>query len=654
LEFFVEHLPLGPLALCLAALPALAQATPDPDKGLELDRIGITAKRQTEPASSAQALTESAKLSAEIITREDIEAIRPRDFYDLFSRVAGAATTYQGRKYMNFLSMRGGDGNAVAILLDGFYIPSAQASRILAQFPMDTVESVKVVRNSTSLTLGPILDLGTSSIGANQGCVIITTRKGSAKETGFALQSGTYNSTEAQLYHADRIGAFSYRVAGTLSGSDGRTGWYTEQQSNSLLANAGYEGETLKLRGTLYFMHGMRDMEHSFTNTTNKSYWGYEPMHSLWMAFSADKLWSASEVTSFAYSHGFLADTEVMNAASAANNPATVTTTRTHQTDFTDNAHLWHTAALGRHTLKVGVQGTWWDEPNGYASWDGKSRTETMLGAYAEDQQRVGQRLSLDYGVRFDRKHFDEILSAGAAAKVAWTSQFASTVGAAYELGKLHTLTGQWGYSHAPSDPFLPMASGKVLQPENRYKYEAGVEGRYHPAFNPKLTVYYYAIHNYKWSITQGTGAGTQVYDTVSEVTRRGYELSSHGSLAWGLGYHATYSHASLSQATVSRSIPHDTGSATLSYTQGVFQLNGSVNRVGPFESNSFTASSTTYVPVGNYTRYDANGSAGFRNGAFQGRVTLYGQNLSDSHYQTVNGFPDQGRTYGVRFEGRF
>ncbi|MDD2335015.1 MAG: Plug domain-containing protein, partial [Geobacteraceae bacterium] len=99
-----------------------------------LEPVTVSAKKEAgrfsgeevEPVYSQYAVPESAGISTEVINREEIEAINPKDVYDLISRAAGVASTFQGRKVMNFASVRGGD--SFGIIIDGFYIPSTQAS----------------------------------------------------------------------------------------------------------------------------------------------------------------------------------------------------------------------------------------------------------------------------------------------------------------------------------------------------------------------------------------------------------------------------------------------------------------------------------------------------------------------------------------------
>nr|WP_320133418.1 TonB-dependent receptor plug domain-containing protein [uncultured Holophaga sp.] len=657
------------LVLCLSGLVCAAQ-----DPSFELEKVGVSAQNPEPPVSSALALPPSARTTTDVITREDIAAIKPQDIFDLIGFATGGVTSSMGTKTPDTYSVRGGDGNSLGIILDGCYIPYAQATRFLAQFPLDTIESVRVIRNSSSLTLGPLLDVGSGGVSPNQGYILITTRKGTHRETGFAVESGTYATTEGQIFHGDRKGAFSYRVTGTLKRTEGPTGWNMGQEGNSILASGGYDGGSLQLGASLYVQHGQQDWQHSFTNNQNKNYRSYDPVRSFMLSFTGSKQWRPGQTTAFAYSHSFLGDTEVLGTATTANVPSTVTsTTFTRQSDITDNAHLWHTLELGKHTLKGGLQGTWWDEPSGFASWDGTPRKITVLGAYLQDTQRIGQGLSLDYGVRADRQHYIESMRTYPQSPATYVpvdarvTQWAATVGAAWRLNGRHILTGQAGYSHTPTDPGL-LAVGSnskspLLSTERRMKYEAGIEAHYHRAFNPKLTAFYYRIEDYTFSITKGSNSGIQTYDTA-DTHRHGFELSSTGELGLGFSYNLKYAHVQVPDVTGDRGIvlpakatPADTGALTVSFRQGPVQVNGSVKRVGPYENNYFTASGSAaqyFVAVGDITRYDANASLSFHYLALQGRVTAFGQNLSDQHYETINGFANQGRTYGLRLEGQF
>lgn len=629
------------------------------DEQVEMERIGVTGTREILKVYSPSAVATSAELSTEVIGREEIEAIHPRDIYDLLTRAAGATSTFQGRKIMNFATVRGGQG--LGIILDGFYIPSSQASRILAQFPMDTIESIRVVRDSTSLTVGPLMAFASPLSAPNQGYVIITTRKGTRPEGGLIVEYGSHDTREFQLNHGNKISAFDYRLAATANGTDGRKDWYNDQKAMSILFTGGYDGPTLKVNTTLYYGNGNRSMQRAESyNNTSDSKWSYDPLEALWMAASINKLWTPTQVTSLSFSHGMVTDTEVMSTFSKP----LVSTVRP-QGDYADNYHLWHTATFGSNTLKTGFQSTWWREPNGYASWDGKEREETLVGGYIQDEQRLlGDRLTLDLGVRVDDKYikkgvdkYSPTQTTTALIEDKWTKPVIGvSLGSAYKIDNVHTASARFGYSYADTDSFLATLNNKSLNPEDRFKYEIGLEGKYHTAFNPKLTLYYYDIKNYKVTVgSSGTGANVvNIYDSAA-ICQKGLEFSATGNLSYGFDYNLNYSYRESTLTSDNDYAPHQLVTFLLGHTYGPLKTNVSLRYVTPYTSTqSQFAVDKKLHQVGEFTRLDANISYAFRIEKLIGRATLFASNLLDDKYETIYGWPDVGATFGLRLEAGF
>lgn len=649
--------------LCGQALPVCAGKDEDAAKTHELEQVTVSAKKQrsrfqgeeNEPAYSQYAIPESAKISTEVIDREEIEAINPTDFFDLISRAAGVEVSFQGRKIMNFASIRGGD--SLGIVIDGLYVPNSQVSRVLSQFPMDAVESVRIVRDSTSLTLGPIMGLGTYLSAPNQGYVILKTRRGTHPEVGANGEYGTLNTYEGQLYHGNKIGLFDYRLTGTLSGSDGREGWHDARHAKSFLFTGGYDGPGLKVNSMIYYDEAKQEFQrfNELASAASRDQkWSYDPIHALWLALNINKLWSPSQVTSFTFSNGSITDREVLASFSK------LAASYNNQGDYADNYHLWHTATFGLNTFKAGIQTVWWHQPSGFASYDGKEREETLVGAYVQDQQGlVGGRLTLDGGIRADEKYirkgvdkYSPSQNTTALLVNKWTSPVvAAGIGAAYKINAIHTATARIGYSRADTDSFLATVDNKNLDSEERYKFELGVEGKYHPAFNPKLSLFYYNIKNYKSSVGQaGTGNNVvNIYDAFN-VDRRGFEFSTTGNLPYGFAYNLNYSHIEYTNPQVDRTNPSDTVAFLLGNIYGPVETNLSLRYVGPYQSNSFAADGK-YREVGDFTRLDANVSYNYRIKKLEGRVTAYARNLLNDHYQTVLTFVDVGFQCGVRLE---
>lgn len=646
--------------LCLGGtvLSAVAAEQSGTSKQMDMERIGVTGKRYTLPAYSPHETTESAKISTEIIDSEEIKNVNPKDFYDLISRAAGMQEKFQGRKIMNFANIRRGSG--MGIVIDGFYIPPNQASRVLAQFPMDAVESVRVIRDSTSLTVGPLKAFASYQSAPNEGFIIITTKKGSRLDAGVVAEYGSLNTRELQLYHGNKIGRFDYRFTATEKNSDGRSGWYNNSESTSLLFNGGYDGSKLKINTMAFLSTGRRNMQiadNTSPTSTNIPYWGYDPLTSFWLALNANMLWTPSQTTSLAYNHGLVEDTEWTSSLNGAT--GVFKSASSKQSDVSDNYHLWHTAAFGNNTLKVGGQVSWWHEPTGYAAYDGKEREETLVGGYLQDEHTfMGGRLTVDAGVRVDgtyiKKGIDKYSPTQATNKIMeneWTKPvYGGSIGTAYKLDDTYALNARFGFTHANLDSFLATLNNKDLPAEERFKYEAGATAKYHPAFNPTVTLFYYDIKDAKKAL--GTPVvvtptySYNVYDAYNEGLYGG-ELSLSGVIPYGFNYKLNYSHNESTVDSNNSGSPKDSASLLLGHTYGHIKSNASIRYVAPYKD-------TTGLEFGNFAKIDVNASYSYKAGNMDGRIMLYARNLMNDNYVTIKNYSDVGTTYGMRLEADF
>jgi iron complex outermembrane receptor protein len=603
-------------------------------------------------APSPVAIPESAKMSTETFYREEIRAINPANVFETASLAAGIKTEFQGRRAFNFLETRGGD--SMGIIIDGYYMPMTQYSRVLALLPPDAIESIKIIRGSTSLSLGPLMSLASPLGSPNQGFMVITTRKGNKRVGSAVADIGNLGSYKGGLYYGDRIGRFSYFLAGAGNDYQGPDGWYAQNNSESFLLRMQYGGSSFSVDFTAYGMTGMREMQRSlpYSSAYNQK-WKYDPLHSVMISFTLGKSWSDKQTTSFAYSHGLITDHMVLETFT---NPAkTIQTER----DEADNFHLWHTAALGSDTLKIGFQTVMWDNPTGVLSWAGTPRKETMIGGYIQEEHRFGQRFSVDAAIRVDDKYivkgsdkYSPAIATNKRIADEWTSPVvALSAGANYRLNSIYQLSAGFGYSHQETDPFLATLNSKNLAPEARYRYEIGAQANFHPAFNPKLTLFYYDINNFKISAgTVGTGVNAVTVYNATDVIRKGLEFSVGGKIPYLFGYSFNYSRIGSTRRADDIGLPHDLFSLVVNRSIGPFDANLTAKRVDPFYSNVLT--NNVYIKVGDYTQLNANLGYNFKSYGHAARVTAYVRNLLDDHYDTSGrGYPDVGRVYGIRLE---
>lgn len=625
------------------------------EKQMEMESVSITGKiPSSEKIYSQSSIPESGKSSVETFTKEDIQTALPKNIYDIISLGAGIQLQSQGRKNMNFIEIRGGDN--LGIIIDGLYLPDSQAGRILGMLPAEVIESVKIVRDATSLGLGPLTAL-TSQLGSPvQGFIVITTKKAKKQEAGGSLEYGNLDSGNIQAYYGGTASGFNYRITGTTKGTSGVDGWNNASDSSSVMFGGGYDGQTIKGDLSVFYAKGITELQRSIPlSKTNDSKWKYDPLSALWIAMNLHKPWTPDQITSFSLSYGKVEDDLYTDSYT---NPALKIT---GQEDNACNYHLWHTSITGGNTLKTGFQMVKWNTPTGQMFYEGVERDETIMGGYVQDEHRLLEnRLSLDAALRVDRKYIDKGYDKYSSSQIStgriedeWGEPvIGTTFGSSFRVDDIHRVSARSGYSRQETDSFLATVENRNLDPEVRYKYEAGITGAYHPAFNIAATFFLYDIRDFKQAAaTTGTGNNiVNLYDAC-DVTRKGLELMATGNLPLGFDYKANYSwiQSDMKHSTLAGSnntIPAGIFTLMLGYRSGFLESGVTVKYVSPYDDNFF-ATDGKYHEIGDFTRIDANISYLFRITGLDARATIYGRNLLDDNYQTRLGWEDTGRTYG-------
>ena len=151
----------------------------------ELETITVTASRTAQNLDSALA-------SINVISRDDIEAIKPLSTLELLSTVAGLDISQQGGRGQNSsIFMRGTNANHTLVLVDGIRISSATlGTSDLQSIAPSQIERIEIVK-------GPRAAIwGSDAIG---GVIQIFTRKAQGLSLTASLGSESYKELTATL-----------------------------------------------------------------------------------------------------------------------------------------------------------------------------------------------------------------------------------------------------------------------------------------------------------------------------------------------------------------------------------------------------------------------------------------------------------------------
>ncbi len=633
----------------------------------------------------------TARFGTEVMTKKDIEALHPKDVFDLLDKANGLDLTYQGRKSPYFLNERG--GGSLTYILDGALLPT-QTNRILQSIPLAAIEQIQIVRGSTSLALGPSIPIGASNSpsGLNTGFVIIRTKRAARTEAKLtasvekAVSQPTAN--KESLYAGTHLGepeSVNGYVGGMLSRTDvpSKDTWFDGQDDSSKMATGGFSIGKFSINGMAYKSRAGFEMQRGVSNTgvLDNSKWYYDPLVTTVLSSDMSMQWSENQTTLFSIFKTMYHQHEV-------NENFTGVPARSDK-DFdesTDGYSLRHNARFGNTLLQLGGQvensrGYGPNTSSNYNNWD----TSVKGWSASVEQGLFDNAVTLDAGYRKDKKHIDHSVSfspAGAAGT--WPAQIAArlaanndvdmapakifTLGARWKINDMFALNGRYfdGDEGASGDFDIVMAGNKPLHAEQQKRREVAFEASPWPYFKPMLTLFDIDIKNQKTATnnTYVVNGETFYFYTENDSHRQGLELLVKGNLAPKTAYSFAWTHMYDNETITNGVAVDDNGiktpmnlyTARLSHEWDDYRANLSVKKVGAYIAS--TSSPGTFVgEFGDYTRVDANLARDFRLDGHKLTAKIYGRNLGNDHYTTkyVTGYYyDRGRTLGVEVSAEF
>ena len=621
--------------------------------------------------------------ATQTFTQEDIAAIRPRDVYDLIEGSLGMTITRQGARVHNFAYSRGDD---VGIILDGVYLTQTEARRVLGDLAPELIQSIRFVRDSTVLTIAPLMGFGSAAAGSpNQGFILIETRHAQPGKDTAELRASyaSYDTWKASGFAAQSwLDGHANLSAGYLhTESGGKADWNNGYVGNSFMANGGYDDSGFSVGASVYVNRAARDIQRAmgtYTGKTrypvsgptpkgvlDKNVWVYDPMDTTVFSANAARHWNTAHTTALLY--GWTEAEGTRYAYTTTQDRAKVTGSEAK--DWAQEWNLSHTIADERNTFKIGAQSLDW-----YQLTEGQDtpRREQLYGYYLTDEYRINPAWSVDVALRTDRKQVvkggDKYLSNGREVRLSdgdWGDDAtAASLGTAWQIDPVFRVSARYSYNRTPTPDVLTTLDDAALPAEVRSRYELGLEAKVNRALAVTLTPFYYDIQDAKVAagtltkdsdgnpiLDPSTGQETSLtlYDAADRI-RKGLELNLSGRFADdALGYELGWTAFANDEEDGENGseFPDNKYSARLDWRHGPWNSTLSLLKVDPYLSYGYT--------VGDFTTVNLSVARRFDHGI---TVTLYGQNLTDEQYGTNNkGYPatanwgvlrDVGATYGV------
>ncbi len=660
------------LAACFGSVPAAAET----DAGtVVISAPPVRADLDPNSLVNPYRVESSGRFGTELMTREDIEALAPKDVIDLLDKAVGMNLGYQGRRSPYFFEERGG-GN-LTFIIDGAVLPTS-ANRILQQIPLAAIEQIEIVRGSTSLALGPTIPIGSSNSGSgiNTGFVVIRTRQPKTTEaelsTFYEKAVGQPTASGESLYAGTRLGdsAASGYLGVVASGSDrpSKPTWFDGQESKAGIATGGLSAGRFSAGLLAYKDNGRFEMQRgvTFAGVLDSSKWYYDPLETTVLSSNMSMAWSDSQVTLMSL---FATKYQQMEHNESF---ANATASLRYFVEKTRGYSLRHNARFGDTLVQIGTQATTSEGfgPNTntpYNNW----KTSVDGWSAAVEQKLLGERLLLDAGYRRDVKHIDysavsaTALSANSNVDMAPARTY--TLGARWKIADGYFLNGRYfdGREGTAGDFDIRTQGNTPLHAATQKREEIALEADVASYLKPTVTWFDVNIHNQKTATTNTyvVAGDTYYYYAEGDAHRQGVELQLKGEIAAHTSYSVSWTHlttndttsAGVSSDALGLSSPKDLYTARFSHLWREYRFNASYKRVSSWTQSTSPLGVVT-ADLGGYDRIDANVMRDLLVGGHRMTVELYGRNLGNDHYATrytTGYYYDRGRTVGLQLTAR-
>jgi outer membrane receptor protein involved in Fe transport len=652
----------------------------------ELPVVRVEEQSSALPVSSAPPSARTALPTSvaadQVFTREDIEAIRPRDVFDLMETSLGMSITRQGSRVNNFSSNRGGN---VSFLLDGVFLTGTQVSRIVGDIPVGMIDSIQFVRDSSVLGIMPVMGFGSRVSSPGQGVVVINTvRKDEGKNSAQLKASyATFDTwkTSGAFRHSWLDGRLQLGGGYQHSQSAGKSHWNNGYDSNTYMLNGGWKDQDFMAMASIFVNKGEREIQRYIGVASGSSVavgelgpelWEYDPRDTEAFSLNLARYWNERHTTSLTYGQSKADGTGWFHTTTAKAPPR-------YFKDKSSDLNLSHTWVSDKNTFKVGAQRVSFYQLTEITPGQAAlPREEEIYGLYVFDEHFITPAWSIDGSARLDKKHVthggDKYTSDGGTVRVSddtWTDKaYLFSVGSAWQINPVFRVSGRYAYSKTPAPDTITTAHDQSLPDERLNRWEFALNANLHPAFQASLTPFYYTIRDAK--VTDATAAPINVYNpdtgqneqlgvytSVDKVTRKGFELALKGRFADDrLGYELGWSHFtddSIDATTNNIETPKNRYTARLDGRYG--QWNASLNVLRVDEYCHYFRGAC--LKTGDFTTVNLNVSRKFAHGV---TVSLFGQNLTNEHYYTrhktgtggavfaesMGAIADVGATYGI------
>jgi outer membrane cobalamin receptor len=624
----------------------------------ELPGIAIegyyTEKEAYDPVAVPLKSSPSIELSTRVIDKEKIEDMGAKVITDTVVFTPNIRISEQGRKYKKQINIR---NQTPGVVSNGASIGNDQRS--LYSMPVDTVEKIEIIMDSSALIYGK------PSIG---GFINIINNP-FTRDTVIKAEQGTFDTFNSMIRHSfggyDWDFALGYTTLSTNGPDDLNAAEdYGKIDLNfrKLFVNDSY------LKFNFSNQNGFRQIANqvkpdssdwiaadhkSFDNKfKNMNGWGYDPWKVRALNLEVHRNWSKRKSTNF-------------NIFQADQNSGFYTKLNGNTVDIKDRTigfSLRHTLVSPDRdfTLRSGIQYEYWNSPTGklYYVNKGEGSQKKYYGAFVQADKDLGHNVTIDGGVRWDRTHILHESETWSSNKINISDQWEDPV-LSYALG----VTKKFNYSFSSSlrygtgtrDPRNKFATqdGSILEAEDQQQINLGMNYLFDNDFELQINIFKTNQDNAladdgdKLISAPGTPDEYMSCFKNTDIESNGFEVSLKKMLSpffsFDLGYGFTEYKSSLNPAA-EKEFPEYNYNFGLHYKTENTRISFLGKHVSSYEGTRFMPAGKP-AHLGDYTSCNFSVYHDFRkNEKVTRTIHITVENLFDEKFSTIPTYTDYGR----------
>jgi len=574
---------------------------------------------------------------------------------DAMQYIPGAWTETRGRKVKQFFSVRGQKYPYPEYSIDGVW----QSEFEETSYFMSTlnIESIEIVRSSAALVKG---------LSGLSGIIDVKTIKPKGKTTSAGLKYGSLNSFSANAQHGNKINNVSYNLAASYFGTNGPENRNGKERIGNMTGQFDWQiNNKLQLSANTMFIYGTREIvtpvepaDPKLMNWREK----YDPIQTLVSSVKLNYRGSDNSVTELQtnFAHRNPAYSIYTISKDSYNNY--------NEKDYEYSLNVLHSRSLSsNNTLRFGGLYSRWVAPEGKRFYFGKKADVSTWSAVVADEHKTG-RFVFDAGLRLISDYIKEwgafgIEGVGSkfagvqpiqneTAPLVWQTIF----GTSYLLSKSSSLHGHVAGGNVAARKGSLTVDGTTPENEMRLQYDAGFKKVTASGDEFTLSFFYVdrknAISYSGETIDDDLGNLMELYEN-RDKRNFGVELDARKMLpVLHLSLFANFTFMK-SEMRVDSEMEKDTETpeiiinAGIMYENNSFDINLFANYTGAYENDRFV--NKTWVaengkfPLGDFLAINL--TTGYTFGKSNNtRIYIEAKNLADIKYQTVAGYPDNGR----------